>query len=308
MTTSKRIVFFGNERLATGVSTETPTLKALIAAGYEIAAVVTQHEVGKSRKPRPSEIIELANAYNIPVLLPAKMRDIADELRAMDAVAGVLIAFGRIVPQSIIDIFPRGIINIHPSLLPLHRGPTPLESVILSGETTTGISIMALAAAMDAGPVYVQTTVTLSGTESKQTLADNLNQAGAELLLGNLPAILNGTLTATPQDDSNATYDQLIAKDAGILDWNKPATELAREVRAYSLWPKSRAQLAGRDVIVLASHVEAGSGTPGSLYVSPDAFGVFTGDGVLILDQLVPAGKQAMSGTDFMRGYQITAG
>lgn len=306
MTTSNRIVFFGNERLATGVSTKTPTLQALIDAGYDIAAVVTQHEVSKSRKPRPSEIIALAEAHNIPVLLPAKMSDIADELRAMEAVAGVLIAFGRIVPQSIIDIFPCGIINIHPSLLPKHRGPTPLESVILNGDTETGVSIMALAAAMDAGPVYAQITTKLTGSKTKSELATLLNQQGADLLLQTLPAILSDTTTATPQDDTQATYDKLITKQDGLIDWTKPALQLEREVRAYAMWPKSRTNIGGRDVILLAAHTENTNGTPGELRLKDNTLGVHTSQGTLIIDMLMPAGKQAMSGPDFIRGYQIT--
>jgi methionyl-tRNA formyltransferase len=172
--TSKTIVFFGNERLATGVSTDAPTLEALVKAGYNVAAVVSHYEAGQSRKARVLEIDEVAKRHSIPVHLPEKPEHLAEELKAIGADVGVLVAYGKIVPQSLIDIFPKGIVNIHPSLLPLHRGPIPIESVILDGSSRTGVSIMALAKEMDAGPVYAQSEVKLDGQETKQHLADHL--------------------------------------------------------------------------------------------------------------------------------------
>lgn len=302
--TSKRIVFFGNERLATGVETTAPVLRALIAEGYEICAVVAQHEYAKSRKPRPLEIAAVADEHNIPVLLPTKMATVIDELSAMQAEAGVLVAFGKIVPQSVIDIFPRGIINIHPSALPKHRGPTPLESVILAGEAETAVSLMALGAKMDAGPVYAQQAVQLDGTETKQALANRLIEIGKTMLLKQLPAILDGSLVPTPQNDAQATYDRLITKDDAIIDWQQPASVIERQVRAYAGWPKSRTQLNGRDVAITVAHVRAGSGTPGDPYVDGTEIGVHTPDGILMIDQLIPAGKKTMSGSDFLRGYR----
>ena len=197
-----KILFFGNEQLGTGLSTTAPTLQALIAEGYDITGViVAQKDIGKSRKSKEQEIVQLAESHNIPVFAPTKLADIRDDLVAMKAEAGVLIAYGKMVPQSIIDIFPNGIINIHPSLLPLHRGSTPIESVILGGDTKTGVSLMQLAAEMDAGPVYSQTTIELNGDETKQVLADELQRLGAEMLIRDLPKILDRTLLPTKQDD-----------------------------------------------------------------------------------------------------------
>src|SRR6266404_3328435 len=163
MNKPKKLVFFGNERLATGVSTDVPTLRALIKAGYEVAAVVSSHTDGVSRNKRGLEIVEVAHAYHIPVLLPEKLEDISQRLIKIDAPAGILVAFGQIIPQPIIDIFPKGIINIHPSLLPKYRGPTPVETVILDGVSQTGVSLMGLSAGMDAGPVYLQAALALDG-------------------------------------------------------------------------------------------------------------------------------------------------
>jgi methionyl-tRNA formyltransferase len=157
---SAKIVFFGNERLATGVTTTAPTLQALIDAGYEVCAlVVAQNQSGASRKARKLEVAEIAEQHGIPVLVPAKLDDIAGQLKDYGAEIGILVAFGKIVPQAILDIFPHGIINIHPSLLPKHRGSTPIESAILFGENETGVSLMQLVQKMDAGPVYAQETV-----------------------------------------------------------------------------------------------------------------------------------------------------
>src|SRR6476469_8752817 len=135
-----RIVFFGNERIATGVATTAPTLGALLAAGHEVLTVVIAQEPGgKSRKQRPLEIVALANSHNIPVVSPAKLSEIHDQLTQLSPEVGVLVAYGKLVPQSIIDIFPSGIINIHPSLLPAHRGSIPLEAAILAGDSKTGV-------------------------------------------------------------------------------------------------------------------------------------------------------------------------
>jgi len=307
-----RIVFFGNERLATGVTTIAPTLQALIAAGYDVVAVVSHHTDSRSRKSRELEIAVVAGEHNIPLLLPAKPAEILAELEALQADIGVLVAYGKIVPQSVIDIFPRGIINIHPSLLPLHRGPIPIESVILDGSTESGVSVMELARAMDAGPVYGQTRVSLSGSETKQELADKLLAEGGSMVVDLLPGILDGSRVPIPQDDAAATYDNLIQKNDGLMDFHKPADQLEREVRAYSDWPKSWAKLHGpggeMEVIITAAHAVPGNspdGEPNDLDIV-DSAGIMmieTSDGRLCVDRLKPAGKQEMTAQAFMAGY-----
>lgn len=300
---SKTIIFFGNERIATGVSTATPILHALIENGYTIAAIVANYERGVSRDTRDLEVAEVAKKYHIPVLLPDKLSTIAQQLKDFQATAGVLVAYGKIVPKSIIDIFPRGIINIHPSLLPKHRGPTPLESVILDGSSVTGVSVMQLVKAMDAGPIYAQSETTLTGQETKQELADSLLEISRAMLIEVLPGILSEEVVARPQNDAEATYDKLIAKEDGRLDWSKPAEQLEREIRAYLEWPKSKTTLGSLSVVVTAAHVEAGSGTPGALWQQPKKMGVYTTHDILAIDKLKPAGKQEMSIKAFLAGY-----
>ncbi len=302
--TSEPIVFFGNERIATGVTTTTPILRSLLEAGYPIAAVVANHEAARSRNARSLEVAALAAEYDIPVLLPERPKDILEELRSYGAVAGVLVAYGRIIPQSVIDIFPRGIINIHPSLLPKHRGPTPLESVILDGSAVTGVSIMELAKEMDAGPVYAQSEYELTGTETKQQLADDLSEIGSAMLLEILPGILDGSVVALPQGHDAATYDKLISRNDGVLDCTKPAAILEREVRAYAQWPKSRLRLGTTDVVVTAAAVaELGKATPGKLMPEKKRLFIGTGQDWLEVLRLKPAGKAEMTAEAFLNGY-----
>jgi methionyl-tRNA formyltransferase len=301
---SNRIVFFGNERRATGVNTTCPTLKALLDEGYDVVAVVSNFERGTSRSARSLEIAEVAEKHQIPLLLPDKPSEVANELRAYGAEVAVLVAYGKIVPQSVIDIFPRGIVNIHPSLLPLHRGPTPLESVILDGSSKTGVSLMQLAKAMDAGPVFGQSEVELKGDETKQELADRLLEIGSQMVVELLPGILDSSVVALPQDDSRATYDELLTKDQGLIDWDKPAKQLGREVRAYAEWPRSRATIGGKEVIVLEANVLDAKGKPGAVSVTEEKqLLVATSEGSLIIERLKPAGKNEMTAKEFLTGY-----
>ena len=302
---SRPIVFFGNERLATGLTTTAPVLRALIDGGYDIKAiVVAQQTGGKSRRERPLEVAEVAAALKIPLMAPDDLAVAGPELAALGAPLAVLVAYGKIIPQSLLDLFPLGIVNIHPSLLPLHRGSTPLESVILEGATSTGVSLMRLSAKMDAGPVYAQQTVPLNGNESKQILADDLATIGAELLTRHLPEILNGTLASSEQDEAAATYDQPLSKAHAQLDWGKPAMQLEREIRAYAGWPRSSGDIGYTKVIITEAHVVEGAGEPGSMWLQDKQLGICTADGVLVIDKLIPAGKPEMTAQAFLAGYK----
>jgi methionyl-tRNA formyltransferase len=304
---NKRLIFFGNERLATGVTTTAPTLQALIAAGFEIAAVVvSQTDPAQSRKVRSLEIQAVAEQLGIPLLAPAKLIDIKDQLEAIDATAGVLVAYGKLVPQAIIDIFPRGIINIHPSLLPKRRGSTPIENVILYGEKETGVSLMQLIEQMDAGPLYAQEIVPIKGTKTKQALADLLLSTGKDLLLKYLPAILDGSLPGNPQDKLGATYDKQIKKGAGEMETTKSAVQLEREVRAYAGWPRSRIRLGTIEVIVTKAHVADVNGTPGTLWLQDKQIGIHCSEGTLMIDALIPPGKKEMTAAAFLTGYNLS--
>jgi methionyl-tRNA formyltransferase len=305
--TSRTILFFGNERLATGVTTTTPVLRSLLRAGYTVTAIiVAQDETGPSRKSRELEISSVADEYKIPILQPQKLSDAKDQLSTYGAEAAVLVAYGKLVPATIIDLFPHGIINIHPSLLPKHRGSIPLEGVLLGGDKETGVSLMQLAVKMDAGPIYAQETILLRGNETKQGLADQLSTLASAMLIDYLPSILDGSLVPGPQKEADATYDTRITKTAGLLntlDWNQPVETIYRKVRAYAGWPRTRTTVGDTDIIITRAHIGSGDGIPGSLWIDGKMFGIHARDGVLIIDSLIPAGKREMTGQAFLAGY-----
>lgn len=303
---SKTVIFFGNEQIATGVTTTTPTIKALIDAEFTIAAIITNQSVITSRKQKVNPITGVAQAHNIPLLSPHKVRDIMQQIQDMNADIGVLVAYGQIIPQSIIDLFPYGIINIHPSLLPKHRGSTPIERVILDGDNETGVSIMQLVKAMDAGPIYDQTTVKLTGHETKQNLSETLLNIGSRMIVDTLHRIFNSSLLPIPQNEAAATTDDQIQKKDGIVSWDASAKKLSRQIRAFRGWPGSTATLGPIDVVITEAHatpIEVDSDQVGTLRVTKETLTVVTADGGLVIDRLKPLGKNEMTIKDFLSGY-----
>lgn len=296
---SSPLLFFGNERLVSGLkSTNAPVLRALIEHGYPIAAVISHHSDGKSRSNRQLEVAQIATEHNIPVLLPNKPSEIHEEIASFGAEAAILVAYGRIIPQSVIDIFPKGIINIHPSLLPKYRGPTPIESAIANGDSQTGVSIMQLTAGMDEGPVYAQATVPLSGTETKFELYETLVTTSVELLIKTLPSILNDTLTPTPQNNAEATYCQLLSKADGQLDpVAHTAAEVERRIRAHLGFPKTKYTVLGHDIIITKAHIATEQKTPLDILCRDGAF--------VSIDELIGPSGRVMSGDAFLRGYAV---
>jgi methionyl-tRNA formyltransferase len=319
---SKKILFFGNERLATGVTTKAPAFNRLLREKYEIAGLIlAQNLQAQTRVQREIEIAEIADKYHVPILFPDKLYKTVDQLKAFHAEIGILIAYGKIVPQSIIDIFPKGIINIHPSLLPLHRGPTPLESVILQGEHNTGVSLMRLSNKMDAGPIFVQQEIALTGEETKQELADTLSNLGTELLIKTLPDILHSVIEPTPQLEG-ATFDKLISKNDGVIDWNKPAIAINREIRAFLNWPRSTFWLGEHKLIATKAHTidtsnpdislkqwpindTCSMNIPGAIVqINTRTMGFTTNKDILMIDALIPDGKREMSIEAFLAGFK----
>jgi methionyl-tRNA formyltransferase len=192
-------------------------------------------------------------------------------------------------------MFPGGIINIHPSLLPKYRGPTPVETAILDGAKETGVSLMQLSGKMDAGPVFAQAKKTLNGGEEKAKLAAELGDLGTSLLMKNLDSILAGKLKPKTQNEAEATYTKLIKKDDGIMDFSKPAMVLEREVRAFAGWPKSVTRVFGHKIIVTKSRVVKDR-NDGHLVMQAHP-------GWLEITELIGPSGRTMSGQDFLRGY-----
>lgn len=308
---TKRIVFFGNERLVSGLpKTEAPILKGLIEQGYTVVAIVSHHSRSTSRNNRELEVADIAKEHNIPLYLPSRPSEIIDVLTSLNPDIAVLVAYGRIITQEVIDIFPQGIINIHPSMLPKYRGPTPIESAILNGDTETGISIMQLTAGMDEGPVYVQKSLKISKGWTKFRLYQDVAYWSTQLFFEHFPAILSGSLQPVAQDHSKATYSKLIKKSDGNIDWkNKTAEQLEREVHAYEGWPQSRTSLGGIEVIL--TDVEALPHTSGEAgdFVFDDkgevqSIAVNTKEGCLYIWALKPLGKKEMPVKAFLAGYK----
>lgn len=289
---SNPIIFFGTE------SFSLVALAGLIDAGYPIAAVVTKPDSKKGRGQHltPPEVKVLAAQHNIPVWQPTRLDDIAGDVKALGSVTGVLVSYGRIIPQSVIDLFTPGIINVHPSLLPRYRGPSPIESAIKNGDDITGVSIMQLVAAMDAGPVYVATQYPLSGTETSPELYQMLADRGTQLLIDVLPTIIDGSLQPQPQDQSQATYCQLLSKADSHLDLTATtAVQAERIVRAQLTFPKTKVTIDGHELIITVAHVSNQQKTPLDVKCQDGAF--------LSIDQLItPAGRRT-DAAGYLRGY-----
>ncbi len=297
---SKPIVFFGTEEFSS------VSLRALLDAGFEIAVVVTKPDSakGRSKELTPSPVKAIAQNANIPVLQPEKAIEITDNLKKLQSPIGILVSYGNLIPDAMLDLFTPGIINIHPSLLPSYRGPSPIESAVLNGDSKTGVSIMKLTKEMDAGPVYSQIEIPLSNTEYADTLYRTLAQKGAEQLVAVLPSILDGSLQPSSQNEDNASYCQLIEKADGNIDWNDTASKIDREIRAYSAWPKSRTKLGDIEVIITKAHIAGGNNSAGKIELTDDKLLVYCGENSLEIEQIQPIGKKEMPIRAFLAGYK----
>jgi methionyl-tRNA formyltransferase len=250
---------------------------------------------GRGQKTIVPEVKQIVDKHGIAVWQPEKVAEIDTKIANLKPTHGILVAYGKIIPQATIDLFPGGIINVHPSLLPKYRGPSPIESAILNGDSDTGVSIMRLSAGMDAGPIYAQVRIELDGSETRPQLYEQLAQSGADLLLERLPAIIEGWLTPKPQDDKLATYSRLLKKEDGWIDWTKPAETYEHQIRAFLGFPKSRTKLHGYEVVMTKARV-AQSADDGSLVMKCQP------GWLEILELTAPSGR-SMSGADFLRGY-----
>ncbi|MEI9913664.1 MAG: methionyl-tRNA formyltransferase [Candidatus Saccharibacteria bacterium] len=298
---SKKILFFGNEKLATGVTTKSKTFRGLIDAGYEIKALIIAQKLDKNSDQL--EIVKIAKQNNIEIKSYPNLKQATEEIASFNVDAAVLAAYGKMVPKEIIDIFKIGIINIHPSLLPKHRGSTPIESTIIDGDTEAGVSIMKLSVDMDSGPVYKQTSIKLTGNETKQELCDKLDELGKDLLLSCLEDILTGKLEPSSQPKDGVTYDKLVSKEDGIIDWHSSWKQIDGKIRAYSGWPKAHFNLSGMDITLLKAHLDNQNGEPGQAISQGSSLAVYCSDGLVVVDSLIPAGSKPMSGKDFLLGY-----
>lgn len=290
------VVYFGTEDISV------PTLQALIDDDkYNVVGVVTKPDSARGRGHHVDSpaVAKLAQQHNITCLQPSKLRDVTELLGSLQADVGALVSYGKIIPQDVIDIFPHGIVNFHPSMLPVYRGPSPIETAIMHGDSFTGLTLMALSKDMDAGDIYYQEKVAIGPDDTAEQLCDRFGRRGAELMVEKLGQIVAGQLTGTPQDNDLAIYCHMITKADGQLD---PGVMTARQCynrwRALSRWPKCRLNLDGDEVIV--TKLKPLDNFQGDNW--PDVIPCQDDSAIQILEIINPKSGRRMSVTDYLNG------
>jgi methionyl-tRNA formyltransferase len=302
-----RVVFFGTPGFAV------PSLRALLDAGHDVAAVVTQPDrpQGRSRSLLvPPAIKEIALAHRIPVLQPERpVGDLFIEtLRRAQADIGVVVAYGHILRPAVLDVPPGGMVNVHASLLPRWRGAAPIQAAILAGDPITGVSIMAMEAGLDSGPVLLRATTPVGEDETAGELADRLARLGADTLLEAVGLLEDGSARPEPQDDAAATFAPKVTREAARLDWMRDAAALARATRAYDPAPGAWAFRDGEPVKLFHGSAVPGEGEPGTVLAAGDTLRVATGAGALEVREVQPAGKRRMPVAEWTRGRGVAPG
>ena len=310
------IVFLGTPAFAV------PSLRRLAAERFEIAAVYTQPDrpAGRGRHPATPPVKTAALELGLQVRQPESLRDpaVLAELTALRPEAGVGVAYGQILRQEVLDIPARGVINVHPSLLPRHRGASPVPAAILAGDAETGVTIILMEAGMDSGPVLAQRRVTIQDSDTTATLMASLADVAAGLLADTLPRWLRGEILPQRQDDSQATKAPLLKKEHGAIDWSLPVVEIWRRVRAYNPWPGAYSTIDGALLHIWEARPLAdGGAAPGTVVkltpeqharlpegTDPEAFGVTTGGGSLAVLVAQREGRKALPSGEFLRGMR----
>lgn len=303
MTTPLRIIFAGTPDFAAR------HLQALLETEHQVIAVYTQPDrpAGRGQQLQPSAVKQLALAHNIAVYQPKSLKKAAaqHELAALNADLMVVVAYGLILPQVVLDTPRLGCINVHGSLLPRWRGAAPIQRAIWAGDAQTGVTIMQMDAGLDTGAMLSTVSCDIDDTDTSASLYDKLAILGPKALLAALSDLPALQQQAQVQDDSKANYAEKLHKDEAQLDFNKSAAVLQREIRAFNPWPVSYITLPQGSVKVWQAHVEnvAGGQAPGTLLTATkQGIRIACSDGVLVITQLQPPGKKAMSAADFLNG------
>jgi methionyl-tRNA formyltransferase len=304
-----KLVFMGTPSFAAA------SLRALLERGHEVAAVFTQPDrpAGRGQVSRSSAVKELALERGLVVEQPDKLRDpaVVERLRALGPEAIVVAAYGKILPKALLDVPPRGAINVHASLLPRYRGAAPIQRAILAGDTQTGITIMQMNERMDAGDILLHEAVPIQQDDTSDTLGARLSAVGTRLLVGVLDGLARGDVVPRKQNEDEATLAPMVRKEEGIVDWRRGAAEIARAVRAFSPWPSASTKLAGRSLKIhrAAPLAAAANVVPGTvLLAAGDRFEVATGDGCLALLEVQLEGKRRLTAREFLAGHPPRSG
>lgn len=296
-----RAVFFGTPDFAV------PSLRALLRAGYDVRAVVTQPDRphGRSRSrlvPPPVKVA--AETAGLPVLQPEK--PVGDEfvaaLRAYEPEIGIVVAYGHILRPAVLGLPPRGMLNVHASLLPRWRGAAPIQWAMLAGDAVTGVSIMQMEVGLDSGPVYRMAETPIAGAETGPELTARLAELGAHELVAALGDIAAGRAAATPQDAARVTYAHKIDRATTRLRWDEPTALVARRIRAFDPAPGAWTTLGADEVKLFGATPADGGGVPGTILGTRHGLVVATGDGAVTVSAVQPAGKARLGAADWARG------
>ncbi len=303
------LLFFGTSDFAV------PTLHALHGDGYPIRAVYTQPDrpAGRGRRVQSTPIALVARALGLPLEQPARLRtpEVLDRLAAYEPAAVVLASYGLLVPPRALAVPGLGWLNVHPSLLPAHRGASPVASPILAGEESTGVSIFLMREGLDDGPLLSQTRTPIGANETTGELTSRLAQVGADLLLGTLRRWSAGDVTPVEQDHALATYAPKLSREDALLDCSEPSEVLARRVRAYNPWPMAYTHWKGERLRILRAHADTSrAGDIGEAFTDTHTRlpGVYTSNGALVLDHVQVPGGRPVDGRAFMAGHADWAG
>ncbi len=293
-----RIIFAGTPEFAV------PTLQAVLASGHHVVAVYTQPDrpAGRGRKLRASPVKELALEHRLPVEQPLSLKN-AEAQAALAAYAPdlmVVVAYGLILPQAVLDIPVHGCVNVHASLLPRWRGAAPIQRAILAGDAETGVTLMRMEAGLDTGPMLAKVRCPISAETTAAELHDRLALMGGELLGGHLNALLSNAINAEVQDDTQATYAAKLDKAEADIDWQRPASELLRQVHAFNPWPVAHSGFRGQPLRIWRAEIVSGNGVPGTVVAAGrDGVDVACGTDCLRLLELQLPGGRRISAGDF---------
>ena len=293
-----------------------PPLTALVEAGHEVAAVVTQPDKpkGRGKAVLMAPVKEKALSYGIPVYQPARIKkdeEFLKTLREINPDAIVVAAFGQILPKEILELPKYGCVNIHASLLPKYRGAAPIQWAVIDGEKESGITTMMMDVGLDTGDMLDRTVIPLAEDETGGSLFEKLSRAGGPLILKTLEALENGTAVRTKQPEEGATYAGMLDKSLGNIDWTQSAAKIERLIRGLNPWPSAYTGYKGKTMKLWAADVLEGTfeGVPGEIIkVEKERFLVRTGDGALAVKELQLEGKKRMDAASFLRGFSLEEG
>ena len=295
---NNQIVFFGSGPVA-AKSLE------LLLEDFDIEVVITKPKPVHHRGETP--VLELCEKLKLKTFTPSNKKELSELFthKPVESKLGIVIDYGIIITQDVIDYFPLGIVNSHFSLLPDWRGADPINFSILSGQEVTGVSLMLITASLDEGPLLSQSPYLIPEDINSAELTEMLIEISHASLKEIIPMYISGKVVPRDQDLSTPpTFSRKLTKDDGVIDWTKPADRLEREVRAFIQWPKSRTKLAGRDVVVTKSSVIHAQGKAGKIVVENKSIMVHCGKDTLVIEKLTPAGKKEMTAEAFLAGHK----